>query len=667
MNNTESEIGFHRIHNLALVAASLDDPFPRQVTEGAARAAHSLGENLFIFPVKYLQSEQIYGNDVYQRYEYQYRCLAYYAAASSIDCALITLDSIGYLTDQESCSQFLSIFDNAGIPVILIASPRKGRMNISFDNRSGLRAGMEYLIQDRHRRHFLFVRGKNENADDDERECVVREMLEGEGCTGQSQAEFSVLNVLYDTCTEEVQRFLAAHPETDAIVAANDDYAKRIIEDSDRISSRIGEDLSIIGFDDQEYARYLKPALATVRADASALGEEAVEKASAFLSEADSRGLPLHIPDESYKIRTKFICRKSASGKPDPDIPRDAMEYVQKYHDAVHLIHQMNIVSRELLYNIEKAKVDELAIRTLQQLDIRRASLFFLRTPRVHVPIDHWERPKHLVRAAVMRNGKVMFPQEKEKIVRTDGIFTSEFFMDEPGQYLVIDLFSKEEQYGLLIVDLPMENLAIQESLTTFCGMITRTSYLFAQNQALVNQVREQAAELEKRNILLDSASKTDILTDQLNRRGFLKEAQRILDDPQNMGKTVLVCYADMNYLKKVNDGFGHQAGDHALVMCAKAVRSAMKVAGRIGGDEFAGITALSRKDDDKLPDISRQIKTHLRGQNILSDEKFLVTISVGTASAVIHSGMNIGELLSEADQNLYEDKKNKGPFQMRE
>lgn len=85
----------------------------------------------------------------------------------------------------------------------------------------------------------------------------------------------------------------------------------------------------------------------------------------------------------------------------------------------------------------------------------------------------------------------------------------------------------------------------------------------------------------------LDTAARTDPLTGLLNRRGFAASlaATRIV------GPGGVLAYLDMDGLKRLNDQFGHAAGDAAICALAQRLRGACRpgdVAARLGGDEFA-------------------------------------------------------------------------------
>jgi diguanylate cyclase (GGDEF)-like protein len=98
----------------------------------------------------------------------------------------------------------------------------------------------------------------------------------------------------------------------------------------------------------------------------------------------------------------------------------------------------------------------------------------------------------------------------------------------------------------------------------------------------LEERVRERTVELETANAHLDRLSRTDLLTGLANRRAMVEHMAQARD-----GALVMI---DVDHFKKINDDFGHDAGDRVLVQAAQAlVRSlgASAVLARWGGEEF--------------------------------------------------------------------------------
>lgn len=106
-----------------------------------------------------------------------------------------------------------------------------------------------------------------------------------------------------------------------------------------------------------------------------------------------------------------------------------------------------------------------------------------------------------------------------------------------------------------------------------------------------VERLREELERMRKRNVYLEKLADQDALLPVANRRSFVRELSRSMGLSQRYGTPSTLIYVDVNEMKKVNDGFGHSAGDAVLEHIAKILLENTRetdVVGRLGGDEFA-------------------------------------------------------------------------------
>lgn len=152
----------------------------------------------------------------------------------------------------------------------------------------------------------------------------------------------------------------------------------------------------------------------------------------------------------------------------------------------------------------------------------------------------------------------------------------------------------------------------------------------------------------------------TDELTRLPNRRHFLALAEAALAHARSHGGAVAMAGLDIDFFKKVNDTYGHAAGDVLLQRVAHVLRGAVRpsdTVGRMGGEEFS---ALLR---DAAPDQAREIAERMRAavqaldcSDIAPDLK--PTISIGL-SQLAAQGDRLDSLCKRADDALYRAKEN--------
>jgi diguanylate cyclase (GGDEF)-like protein len=152
------------------------------------------------------------------------------------------------------------------------------------------------------------------------------------------------------------------------------------------------------------------------------------------------------------------------------------------------------------------------------------------------------------------------------------------------------------------------------------------------------------------------TAALIDPLTGIWNRRGFVTETNRVMEELGT--RNVAVLFLDLDNFKAVNDSYGHGVGDQALQIlaaCAKSVIRSTDLVGRLGGEEFAVL--LRGAPRDAALSIAERIRTTFAAQAAVIDgEKVGATVSIG---AVLHEGpmLELPELLWKADRALYRAK----------
>lgn len=120
------------------------------------------------------------------------------------------------------------------------------------------------------------------------------------------------------------------------------------------------------------------------------------------------------------------------------------------------------------------------------------------------------------------------------------------------------------------------------------------------------------------------------------------------------------VIQIDLDHFKGINDTWGHQAGDKALLHAAGIVRQALRgddIAGRVGGEEFCIILP-----GTLLPDaaaIAERIRERLNSKEILVRPHTTIRISAsfGISCAVLEQDYDFEHLQSVADRRLYQAK----------
>src|SRR6266849_6058391 len=156
----------------------------------------------------------------------------------------------------------------------------------------------------------------------------------------------------------------------------------------------------------------------------------------------------------------------------------------------------------------------------------------------------------------------------------------------------------------------------------------------------------------------LGNLALTDELTGLFNRRGFMALAERQLKLGRRSGRGMMLFVMDVDDLKQINDSFGHSEGDRSLKSTAQVLEKTFRdsdVIARLGGDEFA---ALAIEASGHSEDTIRARLSEYLGTISAKESRCAISLSVGWARFDPRSRASIGELLVQADQAMYEQKR---------
>jgi diguanylate cyclase (GGDEF)-like protein len=171
----------------------------------------------------------------------------------------------------------------------------------------------------------------------------------------------------------------------------------------------------------------------------------------------------------------------------------------------------------------------------------------------------------------------------------------------------------------------------------------------------------EQATELQRMNETLQHMAITDSLTGLHNRRYFESVAESDLALSIRHGDTNSILLIDVDRFKRINDTWGHRAGDDVLIDIAGVLNTALRktdLVCRMGGEEF--ILLCRHTDKQEAMMVAEKIRSTIAGRafTALGQERISVTVSIGVVTFPgSEAPKTVGEYIHRADLALYESK----------
>lgn len=244
------------------------------------------------------------------------------------------------------------------------------------------------------------------------------------------------------------------------------------------------------------------------------------------------------------------------------------------------------------------------------------------------------------------REGAAIQPMQSQQFLaflRSMSQLTSEFSGDINRYQNQLSSMNQRVQDG----DVP------REELLKMVGDMMET------NRQLQQRLDNTEKKLESQTDQLASylkEARTDGLTGLPNRKSFDKLTDDLYATWQKQQQTFCVGLIDIDHFKKINDTYGHPAGDAVLKQVANTLQAELSnlvCVARYGGEEFSVLATSPLMDAASLLD---QLRATLAKIQIEHDGQFIdVTLSAGVAE--ISAGERIGQLVRRADEALYASK----------
>jgi len=165
----------------------------------------------------------------------------------------------------------------------------------------------------------------------------------------------------------------------------------------------------------------------------------------------------------------------------------------------------------------------------------------------------------------------------------------------------------------------------------------------------------------------LTEFAQIDFLTNINNRRNFVELSNAAISQSQRSEQELAIVMLDIDHFKQVNDNYGHETGDIALIELARILKTCFRdydIVGRVGGEEFA--VCMPNVDIEDAFNACERFRKAIEQQRIPfssinnnsdDDKDFLsITVTIGVANGVARS-LDFDSLMRQADERLYQGK----------
>lgn len=521
-------------------------------------------------------------------------------------------------------------------PVVVVDGEYEGCSNVRFDFAAGFEAVMRHVMEQHVVKKPHYMGGFRGNVFSEERKQIFRKVIEEHGIPFDEEKMCSYGDFWAMPARKATEEIIASGDIPDAIICANDFMAINACDVMKNHGYRVPEDVIITGFDGYDEAYLNQPGMTTVDCELRELAEMtavAVEHCMEGTCGEALRVVPKLVASESCGCP-----HCSYQGRASINTFNDRF---YRYQDDVRLTHDcvtkmiMSGTLSEAVSNMDHKYTDHMCCVVKAEC-FRRERNFFTE--------ELWDSAYNLIYDPEYSDGErlvfdkrqVMPDLKKRMESGYPLIFQGLDYMDRPMGYVVYfyDTYNITEY---------AKTATLTEMVNQGLGGYISMQY----QQYLMERMKE--------------IYKIDALTGLYNRLAFREAFDVIRNDPDMDGEALLVVMADLDYLKGINDGHGHQAGDQAIEAVAHALQDACPgnaLCVRFGGDEMLAFVPGGAETEGILDTIARRLDQKSR------ELGFRISASCGTYLTEIHKDMNLQAAIDIVEKKMYEVKKRRKQYE---
>ncbi len=632
--------------HIAVIVSTLDEEYQRGILDGIRQysfANHITLEHFAAFANTGYDTRHDIG-------EYNIFSLANF---KRFDGVILIVNTIQHSAIMD---QVLENVRNAGIPAVCIDKVVEGFYSIGIDNESAMRRMVEHFIEVHGFRKINYISGPMDNIESRQRLTAYRKALESHGIQVDERRIYHG-NFLTKDGARAVERFLIKGQCPEAIVCANDNMAISAVNALHKHGIRVPQDVAVSGFDYIYNARNYAPSLTSVQRPLEQAGQLACQKIVSIL-----RGKEV---EQSTILDTRCYFSQSCGCDDVPLMDNTAFRK-RNFSVLESFATDSSLLSRMSSVLTECDDLEEYAQKLADFIPEIRCKEFYLclcSNWRQGIMADETEEnylmhilsPNHYITQGYGDTMLVPLAYREGKFVdmppfRTRDMLPSLFDEGNPhGNYYFVPLHFRDRAMGYCVIkdsEFPLASKLFHAWIMTIANSLESVRKIIC---------------LDRVTKKLNKLYTIDSLANINNRNGFRIETQSIYARCIEKKKSVMVMFMDMDGLKSINDTYGHKEGDTAIANMAYAVKKACEqgeICCRFGGDEF--IVFAANYTDERADTLVNRILANLAQMNETNETPYQLDASFGYYLTIPEEGMDLFDLVTTADQIMYEEKKRK-------
>ncbi|MBO5057096.1 MAG: GGDEF domain-containing protein [Lachnospiraceae bacterium] len=526
------------------------------------------------------------------------------------------------------------------IPTVTIGDDYEGCTGVRFHYEAGIEQMTRHVIEAHGIKKLHFMAGAKGNPFSERRLAAFKRVLE------EKDMPFTDEMISYGDFWSEPARtamgeLLKRDSLPEAVICANDAMALAVSSFLSEHGYRVPEDVIVTGFDGVDDIKYSMPKISSCLCDYQDMADEIMIQIQKCFEGS--------MPDKNCYVVPRMLLSESC-GCAKVSTVNDAAAHLSRLNNIMFRYQEEERTLYEMSSRIQMCRTMEQVAKELQIYVLYDMCILIndecmdeTMNPMENSIHDNFNKDKWVLFDSEVKESFVPHKISPEKCVPDMAgllqkeqplIFTALSFQDIPLGYVC---FYYEQCNMENYCKIPQ----ITNTLNNAVGGLRNMRY----QRYITGQIEEMY--------------KMDVLTGLYNRNGFTRVYKELLKSRSKERRCISVILADLDSLKFINDNFGHDEGDNAIVTVARALKEACPpgtLCTRLGGDEMFAVY-------DGVVDavqIKRCVDSLLEQYNLTSGKGYMVSASTGIYITDNFEETDLESLIKKADKLMYQDKTQK-------
>lgn len=556
---------------------------------------------------------------------------------STFDGVIVTED----LFDNPGMGEELykKLKKEAKCPVVYLRTGRDGFYSILIENYTSMKSMIRHFTDDHGFTDICYMSGKAGNIDASERLRAFKDVMAEKNIPVTENMIFHG-DFWRDKGEEAVNWFMQgrdSYPQV--IIAANDYMALSICDELRKRGVRVPEDVCVSGFDYVDEAKNYEPKITSLEVDFEGMADKAMS-----IIDNVNKGIQ---EDLVQYMPAKLVLNKSCGCSKQYDLGDMGSILSRDYHKVASMKNNMLMsVEYQSCFDINECMATADRFREAMKSD----KVYVCLSDINEQGFDDVENDTSFTEQMILTKiiGDNVEDCDSPIAFQRKELLPKEFYKeDESNVFFFFTIHYKNKVSGYIVAETPKGDWFD----------IYSHAYIISLANAIENcNIHRNLEKLEEIKALYQK----DALTELYNRRGFDKILREKYISCKESNENFGIVSIDMDNLKIINDGYGHEAGDVALKALANILSDTIEegeCAARIGGDEFSAIININ--DSNAANRFKERFQKKIEEYNASRKERS-IGASVGICEITENGDASLIDCIRIADMRMYADKRRK-------